>query len=348
MSLYKRGKTYYMNIMVNGKRINKSTGKSTKREASRVMEQEREAEYKRSSMLDAFKSGIFESMPDLRTAGEQVYEDKWRKNKRSQEPLTMVEFICDNFENPKLNEIDKQWIYRLNSYLSKGRKEATVNRYMARMRTVLRHARDQWEILDRIPKISLPKENNQRTRTIEWEEQDAMTALLRANMVKLRPYDPLVADLIDVLCDTGMRLSEALTLGPKNFVKPGMVLLYPEDTKSNKVRSVPLTEKAQEIFSQLKKHPFKTLDKSNSRRSFLWAKKQLGITDLEFCLHACRHTFASRLLQSGNVGLYEVKELLGHASITTTQRYSHLAISHLERAVGQLNNHQQCRQQKEI
>lgn len=43
-----------------------------------------------------------------------------------------------------------------------------------------------------------------------------------------------------------------------------------------------------------------------------------------FSPHTCRHTAASWLVQAG-VPLYEVKQLMGHASMATTMRYAHLA-----------------------
>ena len=50
--------------------------------------------------------------------------------------------------------------------------------------------------------------------------------------------------------------------------------------------------------------------------------------DTQFIPHALRHTCASRLVQRG-VSLLVVKEWMGHKSIVTTQRYSHLAAQNL-------------------
>jgi integrase/recombinase XerC len=65
------------------------------------------------------------------------------------------------------------------------------------------------------------------------------------------------------------------------------------------------------------------------RRVASWAKRQ-GITQ-HVHPHMLRHSFASHVLQSSG-DLRAVQEMLGHASISTTQVYTHLDYQYLAKA----------------
>jgi len=65
------------------------------------------------------------------------------------------------------------------------------------------------------------------------------------------------------------------------------------------------------------------------RRLERWARKQGVAAPVH--PHVLRHSFATHLLQSSG-DLRAVQELLGHASIATTQVYTHLDFQHLAKA----------------
>jgi integrase len=73
-------------------------------------------------------------------------------------------------------------------------------------------------------------------------------------------------------------------------------------------------------------------------RSVADLKLNEGIEDPrhKIVFHSMRHTFASWLVQKG-VSIYVVKELLGHRTLTMTERYSHVAADHLRQAAAILD-----------
>ena len=70
------------------------------------------------------------------------------------------------------------------------------------------------------------------------------------------------------------------------------------------------------------------------KRSFTTACRQANIEN--FRIHDMRHTCAAWLVTAG-ISLPEVRDLLGHASITMTEKYAHLAPDNVRRAVETLD-----------
>ncbi len=64
------------------------------------------------------------------------------------------------------------------------------------------------------------------------------------------------------------------------------------------------------------------INDSTVQRNIRWAAKRCGMTK-EVTPHVFRHTFATKLLESG-VNIRVVQELLGHASVSTTEIYTHV------------------------
>ena len=77
-------------------------------------------------------------------------------------------------------------------------------------------------------------------------------------------------------------------------------------------------------------------------RSFRLAVEKIGlnkgVTDprMKVVFHSLRHTYASWLVEKGQ-DLYTIKQLLGHSSISMTERYSHVSNNSLQNAVMKLD-----------
>ncbi len=81
------------------------------------------------------------------------------------------------------------------------------------------------------------------------------------------------------------------------------------------------------LFLTARGAPFKT---NNLRQQFNQHRDRAGLSDL-YTVHSLRHTCATEMLKGG-ASIRHVQELLGHASITTTQIYTHVVQTDLKKA----------------
>jgi integrase len=111
-----------------------------------------------------------------------------------------------------------------------------------------------------------------------------------------------------------------------------------EITKSGKRREVPLNAAADAVLARRRQtsesHKVFPGPWSTYRKSWERAVEKAGLDDIRF--HDTRHTFASWAIQRG-VSLPELQQPLGHATLTMTMRYAHLAPEHLRSAVSKLD-----------
>lgn len=146
--------------------------------------------------------------------------------------------------------------------------------------------------------------------------------------------------ILELLYSSGLRVSELAELNFDDVnTKEGLVKVR---GKGKKERILPIGSKA---IGAIKSYLVeKMLLKKNNRAMFINRSgtrlsdrsirrivvkysRMIGING-QIGPHTLRHTFASHLLQAG-ADLRVIQELLGHSSLSTTQKYTHIDITHL-------------------
>jgi integrase len=162
----------------------------------------------------------------------------------------------------------------------------------------------------------------------------------RRGRVHVSAYD---ADLFALMAHTGIRRGEVLALRvgdvdldenePMVTIRSAISARELRGTKTHRTRQVPITEEAREILERrCIGRPAEAfvfpggggapLDADALSRRFLRARDRAGFGHTGLTLHDVRHTFGSLLARAG-YSQPEIKALLGHAKLETTEIYLH-------------------------
>ncbi|MGI6454408.1 MAG: site-specific tyrosine recombinase [bacterium] len=225
----------------------------------------------------------------------------------------------------------------LDSLRARGLRPTSLARKQSALRRLYQFLLEQQDIEEdptRLSKVSLPYKRFKGA--LSHEEMKRLFDAIR------QEKDPALRDrdtaMLELLYATGLRVSELLKLRPgdMNFQFNYLRTIG----KGNRERLIPFHQKAAKIVQEYlkntrpqlcRKHASDTLfvnrfGKPMSRMGF-WKILQkyariAGIVS-DLSPHTIRHSFATHLLENG-MDLRVLQELLGHASITTTEIYTHI------------------------
>ena len=239
------------------------------------------------------------------------------------------------FGQKRLNQITRQQVQLFHTgLLDEGLAPATCDHHVK----LLRHALNlavEWEMLDKNPitKVPLFNRDNKIEHYLEHDELEKLLTVLRTD------ENRSICLITGFLLSTGARLNEALKSTWNQLDKQNRVWRIPAlNSKSKRVRSVPLNDSAIDILNQLDTEgtfdylfvnrqtgkPYTTIHK-------VWDRLRQKAALPHLRLHDLRHQFASFLVNSGRT-LFEVQQILGHSDPKVTMRYSHLSSKSLQDA----------------
>jgi integrase len=244
---------------------------------------------------------------------------------------------------------------------------ASVNRELAFLRHLFNWAVGR-EYLERTPfkrgserTIALASEKNFRRKRIVSEDEEIRL---------LAAASPILRALIVFAVDTGARRGEMLALTWDNVnMDAGRITFHWTTTKSENTREVRInTQRLRDALNWLRpraksaEHPdtaavfcnevgepigsFRTawvntvlrahgIAPKRAKNGRLTADSKAALRRINLHWHDLRHTYGTRLTAKG-VPLSQVRDLMGHASITTTERYDNQTQEALDAAAGKL------------
>lgn len=327
MSLYRRPDTpnWWCRFQLDHREIRLSTG---------TADRERAKEFEAAARARAWRQArLGERAPYPWEAARK----RWlAEQRRKDDPsvLTILNWLDERLKGHSVQEITREVVDELRALKCDQASEATADRHMERLRAILRKCRDDWQLVDSIPKVPMYRPRVGEPRWLTRAE-------FRRLCGKLPPHLKLAARLA---VQTGLRMrSQAKLEWSRVDLKRRRAWVPGYQMKAGKAVGIPLSSEAVRILRALRRqggakarfvHEWndKPVDDFNTK-AFKDAVAAAGVAPLRW--HDLRHTWASWHVQAGT-SLHELMQLGGWASYAMVLRYAHLAPDHLSKAAERL------------
>ncbi|NQU55887.1 MAG: tyrosine recombinase XerC [Rhodospirillales bacterium] len=237
---------------------------------------------------------------------------------------------------PGLADLEKLKTADFRSYLARRTGDGLSRASMARGLSTLRNF---FKFLERRELIHNAAIGGIRTPKIPKSvpkaltEEDALEAVSAIDELALKPWiGKRDVALMTLIYGCGLRISEALELNRHEAPKGTAIMITGKGNKQRLIPLLPVVIKAVETYIEACPYPLspdgplfigargKRLNAGVFQKQVRNLRHYLGLPETA-TPHALRHSFATHLL-SGGGDLRTIQELLGHASLSTTQRYT--------------------------
>ncbi len=280
-------------------------------------------------------------------AAEQFLQ--WLAGTRRAAPLTIVSYRHDltaflsflehySGRTADLADLARLELTDFRAWLAEQARHGTANasraRHLSAVRSFLRYlARHHGTSCPALPLLATPTSKVPLPKALSADE--ALDAVAHAGEMSARvAIQNRDAALFTLLYGCGLRISEALALAVGDLPRCAEHPMLRIVGKGSKERIVPLLPAAAELLaSWLQFHPDPQpdaplfvgvrggrLNAGVAQRTMRQYRQQQGLPSYA-TPHALRHSFATHLLEGG-ADLRSIQDMLGHASLSTTQRYT--------------------------